>query len=356
MKFRSIAIFLAFVLLLGGVCTASGAAGGRDDPLLTKNYTDGEFTDTVLRDTASGVNFTVSQVLNELGTNIKRTTGSFAIKRVRAGGTATLDFGDNITLLSGAATVRISSGALVNVSVGGQAVNGILMLRHRYLACENLRAVVSFSQDSVIAVDGTVPLTEEILPERVNPFVDVKPTDWFYNDVLVAYERSFIHGMTTTTYEPQGTLTYAQCVKLAASLHELHYTGSITLTACPTGNWYQYFVDYAKEHGIITQDFENYDAPITRRDFAWVFYNTLPAESYTAINNIPDGAIPDIAADDYAYEEIYTMYRAGILAGYTDTPGFAEHAFGPDTTISRAEAAALINRLFDPSVRARFTI
>ena len=57
MKFRSIAIFLAIVLLLGGAFTASGAAGSREDPLLTKNYTEGEFTKTVLNDTASGINF-----------------------------------------------------------------------------------------------------------------------------------------------------------------------------------------------------------------------------------------------------------------------------------------------------------
>ena len=62
-------------------------------------------------------------------------------------------------------------------------------------------------------------------------------------------------------------------------------------------------------------------------------------------NTVADGAIPDVATTDEGAKEIYAFYRVGILLGYADG------SFGPENTVTRAEIAAIMNRMFDPDAR-----
>ena len=39
------------------------------------------------------------------------------------------------------------------------------------------------------------------------PFTDVKPEDWFYDDVSIAYTANYINGTSPTTASPNSTLT-----------------------------------------------------------------------------------------------------------------------------------------------------
>ena len=148
--------------------------------------------------------------------------------------------------------------------------------------------------------------------------------------------------------------TLAQAVKLAACMHQLSRDGAVTLA--PGSPWFRPYADYALVSGILDADCEDYNAVIDRRSVVRIFYRALPAERYEAINDIADGAIPDVPADGADAAAIYSFYRAGILSGYTNTEGYAEHAFGPDSSITRAEIAAIMNRMFDASARVVFAI
>ncbi|MCL1829766.1 MAG: S-layer homology domain-containing protein, partial [Oscillospiraceae bacterium] len=41
------------------------------------------------------------------------------------------------------------------------------------------------------------------------PFTDVPASEWYYNDVMIAYESGLINGSTATTFSPDDNLTYA---------------------------------------------------------------------------------------------------------------------------------------------------
>ena len=155
---------------------------------------------------------------------------------------------------------------------------------------------------------------------------------------------------------PTGTLTGAQAVKLAACIHQLYHEGKVTLANAPGADWFRTYADYALQNGILTQDFYDYNAVISRQQFVKVFYNALPASEYAAINTIPDDAIPDTTVTDEAGAQIYAFYRAGILTGFTNTQGYAEHAFGADTLIARSEVATIVVRMLDAAARKTFTI
>lgn len=183
-------------------------------------------------------------------------------------------------------------------------------------------------------------------PERELPFLDVNPTDWFYADVLQAWKDGLINGMTATSFEPNGQLSLAQAIKLAAVMHQSS-TGTKILLANGSPMWYSSYVDYAIANGIIKEgQFTDYERAATRREFAAIFAAALPADKYAAINEIADGRIPDVKEADLYGAEIYKLYRAGILSG-NDAAG----TFAPESNIKRSEVSAIVNRMMHAEAR-----
>jgi len=324
---------------------ALAAGGGKDDPVISLSYLQETFVPELKR--------AIAELVSERGTP-EQSMGQTPCTAVSAGGSVSLETGSSFVLSSGSARLSVERGSVVNASVGAEAADGAVNANQRYIVCEDSQASLEITDDAAVYVAGTATVTQG--DGRVSPFSDVSRGSWYFDDVLSAYERGLVDGMTATSYAPGGTLTAAQCVKLAACMHQLYLDGSVTLEPDGEGRWYRSYVDYALENGIIETEFDDYDAVIARGQFIKVFYNALPEDRYAELNSIADGAIPDVAPDAESAWEIYAFYRAGILAGYTNTPGYAEHAFAADTSITRAEIAAIMNRMFDESARIEFEI
>ena len=179
-------------------------------------------------------------------------------------------------------------------------------------------------------------------------FTDVAESAWYAENVRTAYEYGLINGQSATTFAPDSQLTVAEAVKLAASLHSIYHTGSADFA--PSTPWYQTYVDYALQNGILTAARSDYNSPASRAVFASVLAAALPEEALSAINTVADGAIPDVSMSTSYADEVYLLYRAGVLTG--DSTG----RFLPDNTIKRSEAAAIVTRMADPSLRQSITL
>ncbi len=180
-------------------------------------------------------------------------------------------------------------------------------------------------------------------------FTDVTPDKWYYNDVMKAVELGIINGKTTTTYAPDDNLTYAETIKLAACMYQLHKEGAVLLT--PGGEpWYQTYVNYCMSVGIILTDKYPFNEKITRTEYMAIFAKALPDDALAPINYISFDSIPDVfETEEYAH--IYKLYRAGILAGSD-----ADHNCKPFDTIKRSEVAAIITRMMNEDARIKFNI
>ncbi len=180
-------------------------------------------------------------------------------------------------------------------------------------------------------------------------FQDVKAEDWYYGDVMSAYEMKLIDGKTTTSFLPNDNMTYAEAIKLAACMHQLYTAGSVTLDHTGVTPWYNTYVEYCKENGIISKEY-NYGEFVTRAGYMEIFAKALPDEALKKINSVPDGTIPDVASENEYAEGIYKLYRAGILGGVD-----AEHNCAPETSIKRCEVAVIVSRMMLPEKRISFT-
>ena len=361
---RTAALALCFALLLAAPVLAF--AGDRRDPLISRSYVEDTFPRD-LRGTLDALTALTAQSLagpQESGT---------VMLTLHAGDSVTLGDGHQLALVSGALRLEIAAGQLINCTLGRGSTGGDARIGHRYVAwggarvsaaCTGESAVVLCSASAQATVqpqptDEPQPTTEPQPTAQPQPdgcpFEDVPAGAWYYADVVSAVNRGLVNGMTPTRYEPQGSLTLAQAVKLAACMRQLWYDGAVTLeNGTP---WYESYAAYALENGILeTMPDEGWDAPATRETFVRLFYRALPEDAYAAVNDIPSGAIPDVADFDPGAREVYAFYAAGILTGYAEGNGRAAHEFGADTNISRAEVATIMNRMFDPAARVRFTI
>ena len=177
-----------------------------------------------------------------------------------------------------------------------------------------------------------------------NQFSDVSRSAWYYDGVRGAYEYGIMGGKSSNRFDPSGSVTIAETIKMAASLHKGYYTGSMDFE--DGSPWYVPFVEYALENKIITEEYRNYNVAATRSDFALIIASALPDEAVTPINRVVNGAIPDVW-EHYSYgQAVYKLYRAGVLTG-SGSAG----TFYPGRTLSRAEAATIVMRLIRPNDR-----
>ena len=184
-------------------------------------------------------------------------------------------------------------------------------------------------------------------------FSDVKNSDWFADNVAAAYEYQLINGTSATSYEPNSNITIAQTITLAARLHRMYYgEGEMVITGW-NDPWYQPYVDYAVEKGIINswEYSESYNNNASRRRFAYIMASSLPPEAFTKINNIDMGQIPDMESENEFAQAVYQLYNAGILTG-NDEYG----TFLPNSYIRRSEVAAIATRIADPTLRKTFEL
>ena len=158
--------------------------------------------------------------------------------------------------------------------------------------------------------------------------------------------------MSPTRFDPEGTLRLNEAVKIACVIHAL-YTGQADPLQPSTGkHWADPYLAYAEATRILQKDeFTNYDRPATRSEMAHIFAKSLPEDGLKKINTI--FSIEDVDRYDtfpvqYA-ADIFRLYRAGVLAGEPKT-----HDFRPDSTITRAETAAIVARLALPETREKF--
>lgn len=173
-------------------------------------------------------------------------------------------------------------------------------------------------------------------------FTDV-PNDWSYPYISACYELGLMSGHGNGRFAPNGSVSVAEGITVAARVHHLWRGGDGVL---PGGSpWYAGAVDYALKNGLITQgQFSNYNAAATRGQLADLLAKALPEKDYAAINTI--SSLPDVTDSTPYAGSILKLYRAGVLTG-SDVYG----TFFPNSSITRAELAAILCRLAQPDTR-----
>lgn len=182
-------------------------------------------------------------------------------------------------------------------------------------------------------------------------FSDISSGDWFYSDVISAYEYGIAKGADDGRFLPYDLVSISEVIAFGARILSI-YNGDKEQFAAD-GEWYEPYIEYALANGIINSGdgfLSSVNKPATRAQTAYVLANSLP---FTELSNINTSisSLPDVAVSDSYYNEIIMLYRAGVLSG-KDEYG----TFSPTENVTRAEVAATINRIVNPSARLSITL
>ena len=185
------------------------------------------------------------------------------------------------------------------------------------------------------------PLTRGKLPS----FSDVSQKDWYALWVDVAYNVGLVSGVGNNRFNPNGTITVAEAIQLAATIESRYRDDSFHTSAQTGPNWYTGAVNYCIASGVIRSgqfSQSDYTRPITRLEMAQIFAATSPVKDMPTLNSASRvrASIPDVKSGSTGAESVYALYEKGILSGVDSSL-----TFNPKGTMTRAEAAALAARI-----------
>ena len=166
-------------------------------------------------------------------------------------------------------------------------------------------------------------------------FSDVPEDSWFYTDVMTLAESGVIGGYPDGTYRPTKKVTTGEALKmilLAAGYPEPKPAAS---------HWARGYLNFAIEQGFLTryEDISDLDVNMTRGLVAKLAANALGLSDPGIYGTFTDTDSPYVEA----------LCAAGIVGGYPDG------TYRPGASISRAEIAAIVNRIYqsrEPSLPA----
>ena len=172
-------------------------------------------------------------------------------------------------------------------------------------------------------------------PSNAN-FADVPAASWFAPYVTLATKEGLMTGTGSNTFTPNGNLTLGQTMVLA---YQLHSQGKGTLPKVSASSpWYAPYYQYCVNYGIVLPGvgLSQMDRKATRYEMVALLHQAVPASQLPAINDIPDGFIPDVDEGDPYGPQVYTWYRAGALSGGTN------YRFNGSSNITRAEVCVIL--------------
>ncbi len=173
-------------------------------------------------------------------------------------------------------------------------------------------------------------------------FKDVKSSDWYYSSVNYVADKGIMQGTSSTRFSPNQTLTRAMGVTLLYRVAgSPSVSGSLPFNDVKNGQWYTDAVKWAYSNGIVTGKSETFfhtNGNITRAEFATILSRFSSVMKYNLPFMRVAGFTDSAKIPDWANGAVNSMYAAEIINGRSDG------CFDPNAKISRAEAAAMIER------------
>jgi hypothetical protein len=182
--------------------------------------------------------------------------------------------------------------------------------------------------------------------EWVNPFLDVKESDPFFEDVKFVYQNGIMNGVSDNLFDPFGTLERGMIVTVLYRMEgEPAVSGTSFFTDVPLGEWFSDSVEWAAAKGIVNGYGDGTYGPkdpVTREQLFAILYRYAQHKGYdVSVGEDTNILSWDDAFDvsDWAMPAMQWACGAGII---TEEP-----ALRPGEDASRAEIAEAIRAFLE---------
>ena len=197
-----------------------------------------------------------------------------------------------------------------------------------------------------LTVTALYEKNEEPPKPWVNPFKDVKESDWYYEGVKFAAQNELFNGTSPTTFEPDGDMTRAMLVTVLWRLDGKPAPKSMnSFKDVPSGQWYTEAVAWASENGVVDGVGNNLfepDGNVTREQIAAIMYRYAGKKGYDTAKRADLSKYPDEGqVSSYAKEALSWANAEGLINGTNNGKG---DALDPKGSATRAQVATILMR------------
>ncbi len=184
----------------------------------------------------------------------------------------------------------------------------------------------------ITVAEGTLKVENSALP-----FKDVSGSQWFYKNVVYAYNHGLMNGMTADTFAPDATMTREMFATVIYRMADTPSVEGMTMpfTDVPTTSYAYNAILWAYNNGVVKGTSDTTFAPgdsITRAQTVTMLYRYAKSPAVTGTLSFTDAA--SIAS--WAYDAVLWASQNKIVNGYP-TGGF-----GPDDTTTRGQMAKIL--------------
>lgn len=183
--------------------------------------------------------------------------------------------------------------------------------------------------------------------EQKHTFADVEKGKWYYDEVYDAYNNGIMVGVSDTEFAPNSIVTREMFVtalsRIAMTSVEEYHEHDAGFTDVDIEKWYADAIEWAASDGIvygITETEFGVGQAVTREQIA-AFVSRFIHTYFYKINEVKQPA-PRFTDEcsEYAVDAIEFMRVTGLISGKK------EGVFGAGDNATRAEAAAILLRLY----------
>ena len=174
------------------------------------------------------------------------------------------------------------------------------------------------------------------------PFTDVRESDWFYDDVVFAYENGLFSGTSDTTFSPNTSMTRAMLVTVLYRLEgQPTVNGRSGFSDVTFNSYYEDAVTWAANNGIVngtsTSTFSP-NANVTREQMAAILYRYTQYKQYnTAANSSLNSFSDHASVSGYAVMPLQWAVAEKLING-------SAGKLMPTGNATRAQVAAILHR------------
>ena len=169
---------------------------------------------------------------------------------------------------------------------------------------------------------------------------DLDQVSWAKDAIVTMQESGFINGYADGTFRPEKGITRAELVTILNRMNQFYLEEEIRFTDVESGDWYYKEVAKAVKSGAIKGYDDGTFKPnqfVTREQVAVILQNLYDFEIKTDRFEIED--LHELPI--WAESSVKAILSNGIMSGYPDG------TFRGSNGITRAEAAVVLNRVFE---------
>lgn len=166
-------------------------------------------------------------------------------------------------------------------------------------------------------------------------FDDIADVQWAVEAIEYLYTKGVVNGKADRVYDPNGTVTREEIVKMISIAVGLTEEAEITFADVDSVSWAKPFIAKAVKAGIISGISETefgFGQNVTRQDIATMLYRVIGVKETVTNSSFADNE----SVADYAKEAVSVLSEMKVINGFED------NTFRPFDNCTRAQAAVII--------------